>query len=74
MGVNGQNSKHQDVRRMLDEGAVLDAAKRGRQRALRLHKALGHPIVINENGTVVTIPPEQINFEDLGPPPFASAE
>jgi hypothetical protein len=34
------------------------------QKALRLHKAMGVPIVVWEDGKVVEIPPEEIQLSD----------
>ena len=36
------------------------------QQALRVHKALGHPIVTWRDGKVVQIPPEEIELEPDG--------
>ncbi len=36
------------------------------QQALRVHKALGHPIVAWRDGKVVQIPPEEIELESNG--------
>lgn len=36
------------------------------QQALRVHKALGHPIVAWRDGKVVQIPPEEIELESDG--------
>ena len=39
-------------------------AQRAVRRELRIHKALGNPIVIERDGQIVTIPPEEIQVED----------
>ena len=44
--------------------AMEAAMQRGVRKALRIHKALGNPIAVWENGKVVWIPPEKIEVED----------
>lgn len=44
--------------------AMEAAMQRGVRKALRIHKALGNPIAVWENGKVVWIPPEKIVVED----------
>ena len=68
---NGNANGRSDIRKILDGGAVLEAARLGRQRALRIHKALGNPIVQNENGRVVLVPPDQIQLEEPPPPLYS---
>jgi hypothetical protein len=77
MSDNGHQQKqngHQpeDVRKLLDEGAVLNALRRGVQRELRMHKALGNPIAQNIDGKLVIIPPEEIKIEEPPPPLYSN--
>ena len=44
--------------------AIERAMQRGVRKALRIHKALGNPIAVWEDGKVVWIPPEKIVVED----------
>ena len=46
-----------------DTEQLLDAMGKAVQNALRLHKLLGHPIVIWRDGKVVWIPPEEIELD-----------
>ena len=71
MSANGETNGKPDIRRLLDQDAVLEAARLGRQRALRIHKALGNPIVQNVDGKVVLVPPEEIQLEEPPPPLFS---
>jgi hypothetical protein len=49
---------------MKDRARVQKALRDGVNKALRLHKAMGVPIVVWEDGKVVKIPPEQIELLD----------
>ena len=46
------------------EEIVLTAMRRGVRNALRRHKALGESIVIERDGRIVTVPPDQIQVDD----------
>jgi len=50
--------------RRLDMDALDAAVKRAVRQALRIHKKLGNPIAVWEDGKVVWIPPEKIEVED----------
>jgi hypothetical protein len=68
MKSNGSQQK-QTVREILDSGAVLEAARIGAKRAMRINKLLGMPIVTSKDGKVVWIPPEEIQVDkDFGGP------
>jgi hypothetical protein len=56
----------QSIREILDSGAVLEAARIGAKRAMRMNKLLGLPVVTSKNGKVVWIPPEEIQVDDEG--------
>jgi hypothetical protein len=47
-----------------DRARIQKALRDGVQKALRLHKAMGVPIIVGENGKVVEIPPEEIELLD----------
>ena len=47
-----------------DNDWVTAAIRRGARQALIKHKALGVPIAISRDGTVVLIPPEEIVIPD----------
>lgn len=47
-----------------DRPRVQKALRDAVQRALRIHKLMGVPIVVWENGKVVEIPPEQIQLNE----------
>ncbi|HVT81452.1 MAG TPA: hypothetical protein VHM90_12430 [Phycisphaerae bacterium] len=68
MNKNGTSNGEQDVRKLLDEGAVLNAAKRGVQRELKIHKALGNPVAAFREGKIVLIPPDEIQIDEPGHP------
>ena len=65
MNPNHSQSK-QTIREILDGGAVLEAARIGAKRAMRMNKLLGLPIVTSKDGKVVWIPPEDIPVDDEG--------
>ncbi len=65
MNDNGHTNGHDNIRKLLDEGVVLKAARIGAERARRIHKALGNPIVTNVGGKVVVTPPEEIHVESV---------
>jgi hypothetical protein len=54
------------IREILDSGAMLEAARIGAKRAVRLNKLLGLPVVTSKDGKVVWIPPEEIEVDDEG--------
>jgi hypothetical protein len=64
MSKNGTSNDKQDVRKLLDEGAVLKALKTGVQRELKIHKALGNPVTAFRDGKVVVVPPEEIQIDE----------
>jgi hypothetical protein len=47
---------------------VLEALRQGAQKALRISKALGHPVPACVDGKVVWIPPESIPVDQVAPP------
>ena len=47
-----------------DRARVQKALREGVQKALRLHKAMGVPIIVGENGKIVEIPPEEIELQE----------
>ena len=49
---------------MKDRTRVQKALRDGLNKAFRLHKAMGVPIVVWEDGKVVKIPPEEIELID----------
>lgn len=49
---------------LIHDRPLIQKALRGAvQDALRVHKLLGHPIVIWRDGKVVVVPPEEIELE-----------
>jgi hypothetical protein len=46
-----------------DDQRMLFAIQKGVHKACRIHKALGVPMVVWENGQVKEIPPEQIPID-----------
>jgi hypothetical protein len=68
MNKNGTSNGEQDVRKLLDEGAVLNAAKRGVQRELKIHKALANPVAAFREGKIVLIAPDEIQIDEPGHP------
>lgn len=46
------------------EEIVVAAMRRGVRNALRRHKALGESIVVERDGRIVTIPPDEIQVDD----------
>ena len=50
--------------RWTDRKSMEDCAAKAVQRAMKLHKAMGVPIVVERDGKMVTIPPEEIVIED----------
>ncbi len=65
-----------DVSRIFrEEGHRIDAAiRRAVAAALRRHKLLGESIVIERDGRIITIPPEQIRDDGTVAEDEASAE
>ena len=61
------------VLRTRDTARIQAALRLATQDALRLHKAIGNPIVVWRDGKVVWIPPEEIPV-DLDPVSSASRE
>ena len=55
------------IHRITDIPRILKALNLAREDALRLHKRMGKPIAVWEDGKVVWIPPEEIEV-DLDPP------
>ena len=56
-----------------DSDGHAKAIHRAVHQRLRLHKLLGHPIVVWQDGKVVVVPPEEITFDEeaaKGPIPF----
>ena len=54
-----------DIQAAFREGTRIDdALRRAVRAALRRHKNLGHPIVVEKDGRVVWIPAEQIPVDD----------
>lgn len=65
--ANGQKS----IPELLQDRSLIQRAMREAvQDAIRVHKLLGHPIVVWRDGKIVTVPPEdiQLNEEKNGPP------
>ena len=73
MNSHQQKTVKKTTRQLLDDGIVLEATRVGVQRALRIHKALGNPVVQNINGEVVLIQPEDIKLDEPRPPLFSDA-
>lgn len=48
------------IHRTTDIPRILEALNLARQDALRLHKRMGNPIAVWQDGRVVWIPPEEI--------------
>ena len=74
-GKPSKTSRHSAERQSKPDGApaaderqvafALEAAmQRAVRKALRIHKKLGNPIAVWEDGKVVWIPPEKIEVED----------
>ncbi len=69
MHKNGTNSSAAPVEEILD-GREPDYEELERlfqkavRRELRIHKALGNPIVTQRDGRIVTVPPDQIQVDD----------
>lgn len=54
-------TRRRSIGEIFSEGTEVDAAlKRAVREALLLHKKLGYPIVVWQDGKVVEIPPEEI--------------
>jgi hypothetical protein len=47
-----------------DRARVQKALREAVQKALRMHKMMGVPIVVGDNGKVIEIPPEAIELLD----------
>lgn len=45
-----------------DDAALAQAMTKAVNAALRMHKLLGHPIVVCRDGKVVWVPPEEIEL------------
>lgn len=60
------NHKHPvDIQALFEDGRAIDAAlAEAARNALIMHKRMGYPIVVWENGRVVWIPPEEIVVEE----------
>lgn len=55
------DNARKSVDEIFEEGVEIDKAlKRGVRKALILHKKLGFPIVVEKNGKIVWIKPEDI--------------
>ena len=52
-----------EVRTFPDAKELEALAQRAVRRELRIHKALGNPIVIERDDQIVTIPPDQIQVD-----------
>jgi hypothetical protein len=53
----------ENVREILDSGAVLKALQRGSRKAVRMHKLLGNPIVTWREGKVRILQPDEIKLD-----------
>lgn len=53
-----------EVRTFPDAKELEALAQRAVRRELRIHKALGNPIVVERDGQIVTIPADQIQIDD----------
>jgi hypothetical protein len=54
-----------DIQTLFDDGKEIDAALAEAVRnALIMHKRMGYPIAVWENGRAVWVPPEQIVVEE----------
>ncbi len=47
----------------IDERKIQEAAKRARQRAYRLHRALEVPVVVMRDGKIVEKVPDEVDIE-----------
>lgn len=64
-GAGMKEEQEINVREILKDRTRLEKALRnGVQKALRLHKAMGVPIIVGENGKIIVIPPEEIELLD----------
>ena len=53
--------KRTSIMQVFRDGVLIDEARRRAARKARdLHKRLGHPLIVWQNGRVVAIPPEEI--------------
>lgn len=63
-----------DITKLFQEGTAIDAAlDRAVRAALIRHKKLGERVVIERDGKVVWIPPEEIEDDGSIRPPAAAA-
>jgi len=62
MSANGKES----ISDIFNDGKRMDAAmRRGVQKALRMHKLLGYPVVsADKDGNPIWIPPEEIVLDE----------
>ncbi len=51
--------------RWTDRESIQECMTRAVQRALKMHKALGVPIVVERDGKMVKIPPEEIVIPEV---------
>ncbi len=69
MHKNGTNSSAAPIeesidRREPDYEELEKLFQKAVRRELRIHKALGNPIVTMRGGKIVTVPPDQIQVDD----------
>jgi hypothetical protein len=65
------NGKPSMAERLRDRKGIDQAIRAGVQQAMRVHKLLGHSIAVGRpDGSVVIVPPEEIQLDDdkNGPP------
>ena len=73
MGNNSTNSRNgtngnlkKNPRKIFADGVLVDAAIQESLRDVRiLHKKMGVPLVGSRNGKIISIPPEEIQIDDL---------
>lgn len=53
--------------REFDSERILRAITEGVKQARREHKQAGRPIVVEKNGKIVLIPPEEIDLDAIPP-------
>jgi hypothetical protein len=56
---------NENVREILNSGAVLKALQTGSKKAVRLHKLLGNPVSTWRDGKVVLVPPDEIKIDAI---------
>lgn len=49
--------------KLTDADSIEECCARAVRKAMMMHKALGVPIVVQRDGKMVTIPPEEIEIE-----------